>query len=70
MRRPDISGSGLMNVRDASFDRDILEKLGIGEAYDMLPPLRYSYDLCGTISEEAAELTGLPAGTPGGGRHV
>ena len=60
----DISGSGLMNVRDASFDRDILEKLGIGEAYDMLPPLRYSYDLCGTISEEAAKLTGLPAGTP------
>ena len=51
----DISGSGLMNVRDARFDKDILEKLGIGEAYDMLPPLRYSYDLCGTVSEEAAK---------------
>ena len=52
-----------MNVRDARFDKDILEKLGIGEAYDMLPPIRYSYDLCGQISEEASKLTGLPAGT-------
>lgn len=59
----DISGSGLMNVRDARFDRDILEKLEIGEAYDMLPPLRYSYDLCGTICKEASRLTGLPEGT-------
>lgn len=59
----DISGSGLMNVRDARFDRDILEKLGIGEAYDKIPPLCYSYDLCGTISEEASSLTGLPVGT-------
>ena len=59
----DISGSGLMDVKNARFDRDILEKLGIGEAYDMLPSIRYSYDLCGTISEEASVLTGLPEGT-------
>lgn len=59
----DISGSGLMNVRDVRFDKDILEKMGIGEVYDMLPPIRYSYDLCGTISKEASELTGLPEGT-------
>lgn len=59
----DISGSGLMNVRDARFDRDILEKLEIGEVYDMLPPIRYSCDLCGTITKEAAQLTGLLEGT-------
>jgi len=29
----------------------------------MLSPIRYSYDLCGTISEEASVLTGLPEGT-------
>ena len=52
-----------MNVRDVRFDKDILEKMGIGEVYDMLPPIRYSYDLCGTISKEASELTGLPEGT-------
>ena len=52
-----------MNVRDARFDRDILEKLEIGEVYDMLPPIRYSCDLCGTITKEAAQLTGLLEGT-------
>lgn len=60
----DISGSGLMDVKNARFDRSILEKLGIAEVFDMLAPIRYSYDLCGTISKEAAELTGLPEGTP------
>ena len=60
----DISGSGLMNVRDARFDRDILEELGIGEVYDALSPIRYSYDNCGSVTKEAAELTGLPEGTP------
>ncbi len=60
----DISGSGLMNVRDARFDRDMLEDLGIGEAYERLAPLRYSADRCGSITAEAARLTGLPEGTP------
>lgn len=60
----DISGSGLMDVKNARFDKEILEKLGIGEAFDMLPPLKYSYDLCGTVTEEASKLTGLPTGTP------
>ena len=60
----DISGSGLMNVRDAKFDRDIPEALGIGEAYEMLAPLKYSADMCGTITQQAARLTGLAPGTP------
>ena len=60
----DISGSGLMDVKNACFDRAILEKLGIEEVYEKLAPLRYSSDLCGTICEEASRLTGLPVGTP------
>lgn len=60
----DISGSGLMNVRDAIFDKEILEQLGIGEVYEKLAPIKYSYDVCGKISEEASALTGLPAGMP------
>jgi L-xylulokinase len=60
----DISGSGLMNVRDARFDGDMLESLGIGEAYAMLPPLRYSSENCGAITAEAAALTGLAEGSP------
>lgn len=60
----DISGSGLMDVKNARFDKEVLEKLGIGEVYEKLAPIKYSYDLCGTITEEASKLTGLPVGTP------
>lgn len=60
----DISGSGLMNVRDAKFDRAMLEGFGIGEVYEKLAPIRYSSENCGRVTPEAAVLTGLPAGTP------
>ncbi len=60
----DISGSGLMDVKNGRYDRNLLEKLGIGEAYDWLAPLRYSSEVCGGISEEAAKKTGLLPGTP------
>jgi len=60
----DYSGSGLMNVRDARFDRELLEEFGLGEVYDLLPPLKYSTDLCGEITASAAAATGLSAGTP------
>ncbi len=60
----DISGSGLMDVKNARFDRGLLEALGIGEVFEMLPPLRYSSEVCGHLTPEAAAQTGLPAGLP------
>ena len=60
----DISGSGLMDVRNRRFDRALLELLGIGEIYDALPGLKTSCDCCGRITEQAATLTGLLPGTP------
>ena len=60
----DFSGSGLMNIRDARFDRDILEAFGIGEVWSKLAPVKYSSDLCGRVTKEAAALTGLCEGTP------
>ena len=60
----DISGSGLMNVRDVCYDMGILESLGIPEVYDKLPPMCYSDTLCGRITKEASCLTGLAEGTP------
>jgi len=60
----DISGSALMNVKDARFDQDLLEAFGIGEVYDKLAPIRYSADHCGNITEETAKQTGLKVGTP------
>lgn len=59
----DISGSGLMDVKNACFDRDMLEMLGIPEVFEKLAPVKYSYELCGRITEEAAALTGLLPGT-------
>ena len=58
-----ISGSGLMNVRDGKVEEDMLRAFGIPEAFAMIPPLKYSSELCGKVSAEAAGLTGLVEGT-------
>ena len=60
----DVSGSGLMNIRNESFDVDILRALGIEEVYEKLPPVCHSSDQCGAVTRAAAEATGLVAGTP------
>lgn len=60
----DVSGSGLMDIRRAEFDEEMLGKLGIGEVYGKLAPVRCSCDLCGTLTAKAAALTGLMEGTP------
>jgi L-xylulokinase len=60
----DISGSGLMDVKNARYEKEILERLGIGEVYEKLAPLRFSSDRCGSITAEAARMTGLLEGTP------
>jgi L-xylulokinase len=59
-----ISGSGLINVRDACVDADVLDALGIPEAVDMIPPIRYSSERLGSVTAAAAEKMGLKAGTP------
>lgn len=60
----DYSGSSLMNVRDVCYDKDLLAEMGLDSIYDKLPPLKYSGEICGHITEEVAALTGLKAGTP------
>ena len=60
----DISGSGLMDVKNACIDRGLLEALGIGEMYDKIPPLKLTTDICGRITKQVAETTGLSEGTP------
>jgi len=51
-------------VRDARFDRQLLQEFGLGEIHDLLPPLVYSTEACGTVTAEAAAASGLAAGTP------
>lgn len=60
----DYSGTGLMDLHKAAFDRELLRLYGIEEVYEALPPLKTSTDLCGRITEEVAAKTGLAVGTP------
>lgn len=60
----DISGSGLLDVKNARFDKELLEKYGIVEVFEKLAPIKYSYEQCGSITKKAAEATGLQVGTP------
>lgn len=60
----DYSGTSLMNLADAAFDREVMRDFGVADMADKLPPLRNSTDLCGAITAEVAALTGLKAGTP------
>ncbi len=59
-----FSGANLVNLQTAAYDRELLEYFGLGMVYDKLPPLKYSADICGAVTEAAAEKTGLKAGTP------
>ena len=60
----DLSSSGLMDVKNNKVDPHLLSALGIGEVYEKLAPQRYSSEICGAVTKEAAALTGLIAGTP------
>lgn len=57
------SGGGLVDFKEKGYTRDILERFGISEVYDALPPLKYSTEVVGRVTQEAAELTGLAEGT-------
>ncbi|OVE74170.1 carbohydrate kinase [bacterium B17] len=60
----DMSGTSLMNVVTGEYDDKVLEVFGLSDMKDILPPLVKSADLCGEITAEAAEATGLKEGTP------
>jgi L-xylulokinase len=60
----DYSGTGLMNVRDWSWDPAILAAYGLQGIEGKMPPVRGPADICGKVTREAAALTGLAEGTP------
>lgn len=57
------SGGGLVDFAKKGYTKDILERFGIPEVYDALPPLKYSTEAVGRVTREAAEATGLAEGT-------
>jgi len=52
----------LFDPHAKTWDAEVCERLGI--PVGKLPPARPSTDVIGEVTPEAAELTGLPAGTP------
>ena len=61
MEISDASGTNLLNIRDRVWSDEILSKLDINAS--LLPPLIESSAVAGHITEAAAAVTGLAAGT-------
>ncbi|HCM1952672.1 TPA: carbohydrate kinase [Salmonella enterica subsp. salamae serovar 9,46:z4,z24:z39:z42] len=59
-----ISESNLYNMTTGQYDSHLTQWLGISEIDHALPPVVGSAETGGKISEEAAAITGLAAGTP------
>ncbi len=60
----DVSVTNGINLNTAAYDISIWEAFGIADYRHIFPPLRKCTDICGTITREAARLTGLREGTP------
>jgi L-xylulokinase len=64
MELTDMSGTSLIDVGKACYDDEVLETWGLLPWKRIMPPLKRSADICGTITPEAAAMTGLLEGTP------
>jgi L-xylulokinase len=64
MELTDMSGTSLIDVGNACYDDEVLDAWGLLPWKHIMPPLKRSAEICGTITPEAAKLTGLTAGTP------
>lgn len=60
----DFSGGNLLNLTTQDYDRELLGYFGLESVYDKLPPLKHAADICGYVTKEASEATGLPEGIP------
>lgn len=63
----DASGMQFLNIAERNWSSEVLSKLGIDAS--LLPAIFESAEISGSVSKDAARLTGLSAGTPvaGGG---
>lgn len=60
----DMSGAGLLRMPDCVYDDDLMAEYGLEDAINMLPRLIEPSECAGSVTAEAAELTGLQIGTP------
>jgi len=60
----DYSGAHLLNLKTGQYDTELLRLFGLEALADALPPLCGSTEVCGYVTKEAAQATGLKEGTP------
>ncbi|AVO37523.1 FGGY-family carbohydrate kinase [Pukyongiella litopenaei] len=60
----DMSGCGLTRMPECRYDDTLLALYGLSDAREMLPRLIDPAEVAGTVTPDAAEATGLVAGTP------
>lgn len=58
------ASTSFTDVGSQAYSADALQLFGLGALWDALPTANAPTDVVGTVSEEAAELTGLIPGTP------
>ncbi len=59
----DMTGTSLMHVKQKSYSKELLDMFGIPEVWGALPAPVESFEVAGKVTSEAAEATGLAAGT-------
>lgn len=59
-----MSCAALIDCRSARYDAGLLDAFGIADLGAKLPPLCWPSHRCGTVTREAARLTGLAEGMP------
>ncbi len=60
----DLSGTSLIDVGRGEVDAEVLDAWGLADLRSILPPIVQSAEVCGTVTAQAAEETGLAEGTP------
>jgi L-xylulokinase len=61
---PTEASAGFTNADTQRFDPELMEVFGVPDKFDALPEIVGSYEVTGEVTPEAAEATGLAAGTP------
>lgn len=60
----DLTGAGLMRLPEGRYDETLMGLLGLGDAMHLLPSAIDPAAVAGHVTAEAADATGLAAGTP------
>lgn len=59
-----FGGSFMIDMETMDYSKELMDLYGIPELWDALPKLAEATEVVGTVTEEAAVITGLAPGTP------